>query len=53
MYAQGTGKKQISTITGVARNTVKKYLHKFVSLKLTYADIEAMSDHALDSLFTP
>lgn len=53
MYAQGTGKKQISAITGVARNTVKKYLHKFVSLKLTYADIEAMSDHALDSLFTP
>lgn len=53
MYSQGRGKKQISALTGVARNTVKKYLQKFISLKLTYADIEVMNDHQLDSLFTP
>jgi transposase len=53
LYVQGTGKKQISAITGVARNTIKKYLQKFISLKITYADIEAMDDHQLDTLFTP
>lgn len=51
MYAQGTGKKQISHLTGVARNTVKKYLYKFIAAKITYADIDAMSDHELDQFF--
>lgn len=53
LYAQGKGKKQISTLTGVARNTVKKYLHRFSVLKLTYADIDALSDEELDHLFAP
>lgn len=53
MYAQGKGKKQISILTGLSRNIIKKYLHKFVSLKLTYAEVEAMSDHELDLLFIP
>lgn len=53
LYAQGRGKKPISTLTGLSRNTVKKYLQKFVALKLTYADIEALNDHQLDLLFTP
>lgn len=53
LYAQGKGKKQISTLTGIARNTVKKYLHRFSALKLTYADIDALSDQELDQLFTP
>ena len=53
MYAGGAGKKQISVTTGVARNTVKKYLKRFVSLKITYADVDAMSDHEIDRLFTP
>jgi len=52
MHSQGRGKKQISTLTGISRNTVKKYLQKFVSLKLTYAQAEAMNDHELDVLFT-
>jgi transposase len=53
MYAQGNGKKQISNLTGLSRNTIKKYLRRFVSLKLTYQQVEAMSDHELDCLFTP
>ena len=53
LYAQGRGKKQISTLTGLSRNTVKKYLQKFVALKLTYADVDAMNDYQLDLLFTP
>lgn len=53
LYAQGKGKKQISPLTGLSRNTVKKYLQKFVSLKLTYADIDMREEHQLDLLFTP
>lgn len=53
MYAQGKGKRQISTLTGLSRNTIKKYLHKFIALKLTYGEVEAMSDHDLDGLFIP
>ena len=53
LYAQGSGKKRISTLTGLSRNTVKKYLQKFAGLKLTYADINAMEDQQLDLLFTP
>src|SRR5690349_15301800 len=53
LYAQGKGKKQISMLTGIARNTVKKYLQLFTTLKLTYADVDALSDYELDQLFTP
>ena len=51
LYAQGVGKKRISALSGTSRNTVKKYLHKFLSLKLTYADIDALSDYELELLF--
>ena len=29
-FTEGTSKKQISTITGVARNTLKRYIARFV-----------------------
>ena len=51
MYAQGTGKKQISNLTGVARNTIKKYLYRFIAAKITYADIDTMTDHELEQFF--
>jgi len=38
-YTQGTSKKQISVITGIARNTVKRYIGRFISLHLTYEDV--------------
>src|SRR3954468_11124910 len=50
LYAQGVGKKRIRALSGTSRNTVKKYLQKFITLKLTYADIDALSD-PLDLLF--
>jgi len=50
-FTQGTSKKQISEITGVARNTVKRYIGRFISLKITYEDIMALTDHELESLF--
>ena len=50
-YTQGTSKKQISVITGIARNTVKRYISRFISLRITYEDIASLSDHELEKLF--
>lgn len=50
-YTQGTSKKQISAITGIARNTVKRYIGRFISLCITYEDIASLSDHELEKLF--
>jgi transposase len=50
-YTQGTSKKQISAITGIARNTVKRYISRFISLYITYEDIVSLSDHELEKLF--
>jgi transposase len=50
-FTQGTSKKQISEITGVARNTVKRYIGRFITLKITYEDIMALTDRELECLF--
>ena len=44
LYADGRGSKFISKTTGIARNTVKKYLLRFIELHLTIDRVEAMSD---------
>lgn len=36
LYAQGKSKRQVAALTGVSRNTVKKYLAEFTLLRLTY-----------------
>ena len=51
LYADGRGSKFISNTTGVARNTIKKYLLQFVQLRLTVDRIEAMSDKQLATAF--
>jgi transposase len=51
LYADGRGSKFISKTTGVARNTIKKYLLQFAALRLTIADVEAMSDKKLSTSF--
>lgn len=51
LYAAGRGSKFISKATGVARNTIKKYLLQFVQLRLTIDCIEAMSDKQLAAAF--
>jgi len=51
LHAQGYGKKTISAHTGIARNTVKKYLLRFVSLQLTFDHIDKLNDHELEQLF--
>jgi transposase len=51
LYTQGQSNKKISELTCSSRNTVKKYIHKFIHEHLTYDLISAMSDHELDQLF--
>ena len=51
LYCHGQNKLQISTITGLSRNTVKKYIRVFISLKTTWDEVNRLSDTALDELF--
>jgi transposase len=50
-YSQGKSKLQIAEQTGVSRNTLKKYIHRFHQEALTLEQIESLSDHELDILF--
>ena len=50
LYAQGRGSKYISTMTGVARNTVKKYLLAFARSGLTYQEAEKLNDSRLAAI---
>jgi radical SAM protein with 4Fe4S-binding SPASM domain len=51
LYATGRGTKYISQSTGVARNTVKKYLHRYVQLKVTLEQLDKMSDAQMSKAF--
>lgn len=51
LYALGHGTKYISQATGVARNTVKKYLYRYIIAKKTMEQLEAMSDAEMSHLF--
>jgi transposase len=51
LYATGRGTKYISQSTGVARNTVKKYLHRYIQLKVTMEQVDNMSDAQMSKAF--
>ena len=51
LYATGRGTKYISQSTGVARNTVKKYLYRYVQLKVTMQQVDNMSDAQMSKAF--
>jgi transposase len=51
LHCQGQNKLQISTATGLSRNTVKKYIHSFIGLKTTWEEVNKLSDKDLDELF--
>lgn len=51
LYTQSKGAKFISRHTGVARNTVKKYILMFSQMRLTYQDINEMNDQQISELF--
>jgi hypothetical protein len=51
LFVQGKSKKQISELTASSRNTIRKYLYKFIQERITYEEAEQMSDQQLDQLF--
>jgi len=51
LHAQGESKLKISELTGVSRNTLKKYLKIYNRLGLTAEAVEGHSDYELDQLF--
>jgi transposase len=51
LYTQGKSKLQIVMLTGVSRNTVKRYLRRFDEGHYTYEAISHMTDHELETLF--
>jgi len=50
LYTQGKSKMFIKEHTGLSRNTVKKYINLFVESKLTFEEINKLSDKDLDDL---
>lgn len=50
-YAQGKGTKSISSMLGISRNTVKKYLHDFQGLEVSYDHALSLSESELYQLF--
>lgn len=51
LHTQGCSKLKIATQTGVARNTLKKYLAAFTSSGLSFEEINELSDKDLEDLF--
>lgn len=51
LYASGKGTKSISESTGIARNTIKKYLYRYVLSEKTFEQIEKMTDAEMSRLF--
>jgi transposase len=48
---QGCSKLQIAAQTGIARNTLKKYIKEFTSSGLSFEEINELSDKELEDLF--
>lgn len=51
LHALGKGSKYISQATGVARNTVKKYLQRFSAMQTTMDELDRMGDAELSRVF--
>ena len=53
LYYQGSSKVHIAQVTGISRNTVKKYLRVMLTIRSTAEEISKLSDKQLDQLFCP
>lgn len=51
LQSQGLSKLQIAAQTGIARNTLKKYIKEFTSSGLSFEEINELSDKELEDLF--
>lgn len=52
LYAKGESKLKINELTGVSRNTLKKYPKTYARLGLTITYFEEKRDQELDHLFS-
>jgi transposase len=53
MHKQGIGTRTIARNVGVSKNTVKRYLEKYRSSKLSLDTLLKMEDHSLERVFHP
>jgi transposase len=51
LFTQERSKRKISALTGVSRNTLKKYIAEFTKNKLSFEEINTLSDKDLEDLF--
>jgi transposase len=51
LFTQGQSRKKISALTGTSRNTVKKYIARFIHEHLTFDVVNEMTDHELNLMF--
>lgn len=51
LFTQGKSKVFISQQTGVSRNTVKRYIRRFLYEKLTFEDFTRLTDTKLEVMF--
>ena len=51
LHFQGQSKLKISSLTGVSRNTLKKYIRQFEDIGISIVQVELLSDKELDSRF--
>lgn len=51
LHTQGRSKSLIAQQTGVARNTLKKYLKEFIASGLSFGEISELGDKDLEDLF--
>jgi transposase len=52
LHSQGHSNLSIYRLTGVSRNTLKKYVRDYHKLNLNIIEIEELSDHDLEELFS-
>ena len=53
LHSQGRSKLLMANQTGVARNTIKKYLKEFEQSGLSFTEINELSDKDLEDLQRP
>lgn len=51
LYCKGYSKLKIAEQTGISRNTLKKYIKEFTTIRLTFEEINELSDKELEDLF--
>ena len=51
MHTQGYSKLQIASQTGIARNTLKKYIKAFSDCQLSWEEVNNLSDKHLEDFF--